>query len=102
MLLLSISVNYWSIYSSNMALSACESKLGQVFQGFDHILGGCTLSSVSVSDPGTPCYAMCRANTLFYSWPLNVEPTYNLKATFSTKESMLRWLYFREKVVVAL
>ncbi len=29
---------------------------------------------------------------------MNVEPTYNLKATFSTKESMLRWLYFRESV----
>ncbi len=26
------------------------------------------------------------------------EPTYNLKATFSTKESMLRWLCFRESV----
>ncbi len=33
-----------------------------------------------------------------YIWPLNVEPTYNLKATFSTKESMLRWLDFRESV----
>ncbi len=32
----------------------------------------------------------------FYTWPLNVEPTCNLKASFSTKESMLRWLYFRE------
>ncbi len=29
----------------------------------------------------------------------HVEPTYNLKATFSTKESMLRWLYFRESVL---
>ena len=37
-----------------------------------------------------------------YSWPLNVEPTYNLKATFSTKESMLRWLYFRESVHTSL
>ncbi len=26
----------------------------------------------------------------FYLWPLNVEPTYNLKATYSTKESLLR------------
>ena len=36
---------------------------------------------------------------MFYIWPLNVEPTYNLKATFSTKESMLKWLYFRESAV---
>ncbi len=35
---------------------------------------------------------------VLYIWPLNVEPTYNVKATFSTKESMLRWLYFRESV----
>ncbi len=34
-----------------------------------------------------------------YISPLNVEPTYNLKATFSTKESVLKWLYFRESVV---
>ncbi len=27
-----------------------------------------------------------------------VAQSYNLKATFSTKESMLRWLYFRESV----
>ena len=33
-----------------------------------------------------------------YIWPLSVEPTYNLNAAFSTKESMLRWLYFRESV----
>ena len=35
---------------------------------------------------------------VFYIWPLNVEPTYNLKANYSTKESMLRWLYFRESL----
>ena len=29
-------------------------------------------------------------------WPLNVEPTYNLKATFSTKESVERTVHLME------
>ena len=36
----------------------------------------------------------------FYTWL--VEPTYNLKATFSANKSMLRWQHFRESVLADL
>ncbi len=62
---------------------------------------GCTLPKKSSGIMANEnAGALTHINDRLYTWPLNVEPTYNHKATCSTKEYVSRWLYiyFRESV----